>query len=388
MKIICTQENLNQGLSIVNGIAGKNPNLPILNNVFIKAEKGKITLTTTNLEIGINCIIRGKVEEGGEFTIPAKLFYDYVNLLNKEQVEVELKEKEIQILTSGNKTRIKGTLADEFPSIPEIKRGNFYSIKIKDLKDAISSIIFTISSSSTRPEISGAFFYFNAKEKELTVAGTDSYRLAEKKTSIDVASDEDKKIIIPNRTLHEVLKIINLIKDDSIDEKESKKVKIYLSEDNQILFSFPDTKMGTEDSIELISRLIEGNYPEYHEIIPDNYNTKVIVNKKDLLNVVKTSSIFTKTGINSVKLDFLNKEKELTVFSSSAETGENLSKVDIKIEGDKNEIKINYKYLLDGLQNIESEEIEIGIINKDVPCILKPIKKDKYIYIIMPIRME
>jgi DNA polymerase III subunit beta len=388
MKIICTQENLNQGLSIVSGIAGKNPNLPILNNVFIKAEKGKITLTTTNLEIGINCIIRGKVEKEGEFTLPAKLFYDYVNLLNKEKVEVEMKDKEIQILTSGNKTRVKGSSADEFPSIPEIRRGNFYSVKIKDLKEAISNIIFTISSSSTRPEISGAFFYFNTKEKELIVAGTDSYRLAEKRIPIDIASGEDKKIIIPSRTLNEVLKIINLIKDDSIDEKESKRVKIYLSEDNQILFSFPDTKMGTEDSIELISRLIEGNYPEYHEIIPENYNTKIIVNKKDLLNVVKTSSIFTKTGINSVKLDFLNKEKELTVFSSSAETGENLSKVDIKIEGDNNEIKINYKYLLDGLQNIESDEIEIGVINKDVPCILKPTTKNKYIYIIMPIRME
>ena len=212
--------------------------------------------------------------------------------------------------------------------------------------------------------------------------------MAEKKVPIDIASDEDRKIIIPSRTLHEVLKIINSIKEDIIDSKDEKRVKIYLSEDSQILFSFPDTKMGTEDSIELISRLVEGNYPEYQEIIPNNYNTKVIVNKKDLLNVVKTSSIFTKTGVNSVKLDFLSDEKELTVFSSSAETGENLSKMGIKVEGDKNEIKINYKYLLDGLQNIDSDDIEIGVINKDVPCVLKPLKKDDYIYIIMPIRME
>lgn len=387
MKIICTQENLNQGLSIVSSIAGKNPNLPILNNVLINSEKGKITLSTTNLEIGISCVIRGKVETEGDFTVPAKVFSDYINLLKKETIELELQDQELQVRTEGNKTRIKGSSSEDFPSIPKIKRAEKYEIKIKDLKKAISKIIFTISTASIRPEIGGAFFYFNGKEKTLIMAGTDSYRLAEERISIITSSDDDKKVIIPSKTLNEVIKIIGSLKEE--DQGGNKVVKVYLSEDNQILFSFPDTKIGTEDSIELISRLIEGNYPEYQEIIPKSYNTKVIVNKNDLIKMVKTASLFAKTGMNSIKLDFLSEEKELTIFSANNETGENLSRIPIKINGDKNEIKLNYRYLIDGLQNIETDEVEIGVISKEVPCVLKSVsEKDNYLYIIMPIRMD
>ncbi len=384
MKIVCTQENLNQGLFLVSSISGKNPNLPILNNVLIKAEKGRIILSTTNLEMGINCIIRGKVEKEGSFTVPAKVFSDYINLLKNNQINLELKNQELELTTLNNKTRFKGMSSDEFPSIPKIKKEKVCSIGVEDLRKGISNVIFAVANTSSRPEISGVIFNFNNKEKKLIIAATDSYRLAEKKIPLKELEIEDQKIIIPGKTLQEVIKILNSIKENK-DINNKGVVNIYISSDNQIFFTFPDVKIGTQDSIELISRLVEGNYPEYQEIIPEKYDTKITVNKKDLINIVKTSSLFTKSGINSIKLEFLD-SNEVTVFSANSETGENLSKLSAKIDGENNEITVNYKYLLDGLNNIDSDDVVIEMINKDVPCIVKPINKKDYIYIIMPIR--
>lgn len=384
MKIICTQENLNKGLSVVSGISGKNPNLPILNNVLIKANKGRIVLSTTNLEIGVNCIIRGKVENEGKFTIPARVLADYVSLLQKDNIGLELKDQEVELMTPNNKTRFKGSPSDEFPSIPKIKKEKVCSVSINELRDGISSVLFAVANTSSRPEISGVVFNFNKEKNKLIIAATDSYRLAEKKINLKESEIEDKKIIVPSKTLYEVIKILNLSKENK-DTNTDGFVNIYLSPDNQILFTFPDTKIGTEDNIELVSRLVDGNYPEYKEIIPENHNTKITVNKKDLINIIKTSSLFTKSGANSVKLEFLN-NNELSVFSANSETGENLSKLSAKIDGDNNEITINYKYLLDGLSHINSDDVVIEIINKDVPCLIKPTDNKDYIYIIMPIR--
>ncbi len=384
MKIICTQENLNQGLSIVSGISGKNPNLPILNNVLIKAEKGRIILSTTNLEIGINCIIRGKIENEGNFTVPARVFADYVNLLQKDNVSLELKDQEVELTTPNNKTRFKGSSPEEFPSIPKIKKEKVCSIGVSELRDGISSVLFAVANTSSRPEISGVVFDFNKDPKKLTIAATDSYRLAEKRIALKESEIENKKIIVPSKTLQEVIKILNLIKENK-DTDTGGFVNIYLSPDNQILFTFPDTKIGTEDSIELVSRLVDGKYPEYKEIIPENHTTKITVNKKDLINIIKTSSLFAKSGANSIKLEFLN-SNEVSVFSANSETGENLSKLSAKVDGNNNEITINYRYLLDGLSHINTDDVIINIISKDVPCLIKPINKEDYLYIVMPIR--
>ncbi|MBT4277672.1 DNA polymerase III subunit beta [Candidatus Falkowbacteria bacterium] len=385
MKIICTQENLNQGLSIVSNLSNKNPNLPILNNVLIKAKQGVITLTSTNLEMGINCIIRGKIDNDGNFTIPAKTTTDYVNLIKDKQVNLNLKDNEIELITSNNKTRFKGVSSQDFPTIPEIKKENKYTTSVRDFKDCLNKIIFAVANTSSRPEINGAVFDFNSKNKMLTVAATDSYRLAEQKISLK-NSGEDKRIIVPGKTLQEVVRILGLIKETE-ENSDKGDVNIYISNDNQILFTFSDTKIGADENIELISRLIEGNYPEYQEIIPENHNTEIIVNKNDLINTVKKSSLFTKNKIDSIKLNFLKDSNELTVYSANAETGENLSKLQVKIKGEDNEIVLNYHYLLDGLQHIDGDDVILEVINKDVPCVLRSAEKNNYLYIIMPIRL-
>ncbi len=386
MKIICTQENLHYGLSIVGNITNNNPNLPILNNILIKTENRIITLSATNLEIAVNCIIRGKVEEEGNFTIPARIFLDYVNLLNKGQVKLELDKNELKITSPNSKTKIKGESAEEFPIIPKIKKDIGYIVNINNLKNAIAQVIFAAAISSPRPEINGLVFNFDSQNSELTIAATDSYRLAEKIIKLQPTAKEgaDRKIIIHNKTLHELLRILNNLKNI---KNEGEKVKIYLSDDNQILFAFSDDEIGVGDSIEFFSRLIEGDYPEYKEIIPKDYNTKVIVNKQDLIKIIKSNSLFTQSGTNSIKMEFSVKDNQLSVFSTNAQAGENFSNLPIKIEGDKNEITLNYRYLLDGLQHIEGDDVILEIIDKNTPCLLKPIDQKDYIYIIMPIKL-
>ena len=386
MKIICTQENLHYGLSMTGNIINSNPNLPILNNILIKTENRIITLSSTNLETAVNCIIRGKVEEEGNFTIPAKIFLDYVNLLNKGQVKLELDKNELKITSPNSKTKIKGEPAEDFPVIPKIKKDIGYLVNLNDFKNTIAQVIFAASVSSPRPEINGLVFDFNSQNSELTIAATDSYRLAEKIIKLQplVKGSADRKIIIHNKALHELLRILNNLKNVKIEDE---KVKIYLSNDNQILFAFSDPEIGVDDSVELFSRLIEGDYPEYKEIIPKNYNTKVIVNKQDLIKIVKTNSLFTQSGINSIKMEFSAKNNQLTIFSTNTQAGESFSNLPIKIEGEKNEITLNYRYLLDGLQHIDGDDVILEIIDKDTPCLLKPIDQKDYLYIIMPIKL-
>ena len=182
MKITCTQENLNQGLGFVSHIASKNTSLPILSNVLIKAEKGSLSLTTTNLEMGINCLVRGKIDKDGSYTVSSKLFNDYVSLLPNQKIEIELKDDFLEIKCEDQDTKIKGNSAEEFPLIPQVEKKNPYICKISDLLNALSQVIFAVSVSETRPEISG--IYFNFSDNVLTLTATDSYRLAEKKIKL------------------------------------------------------------------------------------------------------------------------------------------------------------------------------------------------------------
>ncbi|OGY89993.1 MAG: DNA polymerase III subunit beta [Candidatus Komeilibacteria bacterium RIFCSPLOWO2_01_FULL_45_10] len=368
MKFTCTQENLNRGLNLTCHVANRNATLPILNNVLIRVTGGVISLSTTNLEIGIAAQIRGKVEKEGEFTVQARLLADYVNLLPKENIELELENETIYLRCGKYKTFIKGAAAVDFPLIPEMERKESVVLKSRDLKNALAQAMFAVALDESRPEISGVFFNFSGKT--LTIAGTDSYRLAEKKVKLSTAALEDRKLIIPLRTLQEVHRILT----DSPDEE----ISIYLNE-NQILF-----KLNNE--VELVSRLVEGQYPDYQQIIPTTSKTQAKVKTAELNRVVKSVSLFCKPGINDVKLDFKAEKGELVVSAVNSAIGENLVTVEAAITGDDNEAVFNYRYLLDGLNNLGSEEIKIELISNTAPGLIKPVGDDDYLYIVMPIR--
>lgn len=378
MKLSCTQENLNQGLSIVSHIASKSTSLPILNNILIKTEGGVIKLMSTNLEIGVSCVIRGKVEIEGSFTAQSRLLADYVNLLPKKKVDLEVlqeegKEGTLNIKCENYSTKIKGTSANDFPLIPEIERKDPYTCQAADLRQAISQTIFAVAVSETRPEISGVLLAI--KGDNLTFAATDSYRLAEKTIKVKSQSGKSQNVIVPARTLQEILRILTSFKDPAAIEN-IEKVEIYLTE-NQILFVI--------DNVELISRLVEGQYPDYKQIIPTNYKTKASLDRQELIKATKTASLFTRSGIYDVNVDFAVANKKLVVSSTNNQLGENVSELDAKLEGEENNIVVNYKYLLDGLSVVESEEIDLEMNDSSNPCVLKSKDKD-YIYIIMPIK--
>lgn len=323
MKISCTQENLNQTINIVGHIASKNSNLPILSNILIKAENKNLTFSATNLEIGITAAMRGKVESDGEFSIDAKLLSSYISLLPKERIDLELADEELKIQCQKQKTKIKGQGAADFPLIPKIDKQNPYILSVKDLKDAIYGVSFSASTSDIRPELSGVFLSFNGEE--LVLAATDSYRLAEKKVKLisnekqkNLTDFQGEKVIVPVKTLQEVSRILGLIKEDESMEVVDT-VEIYLGE-NQIMFVY--------NGVELVSRLIEGQYPDYTQIIPDKFGSKLKINTTELTKAVKVTSLFTKSGVFDVRLDY-NSDNELKITSSSSQTGENTSSVDM-----------------------------------------------------------
>lgn len=375
MKFTCTQENLNKGLFVVGHLANKNVNLPILNNVLLKAEQGILKLSTTNLEIGINCIVRGKIEKEGEFTIDSKLFSDYVNLLPKGNVEIDLADNEMLKVDCENyNTKIKGLAAADFPVIPQVEKKDPIVCNVNDFRTAIAQVIFAVSTNESRNELTGVLIDFNTFEPgKITLTATDSYRLAEKRIKHSVGQEEQTTVIVPAKTLSEVNRILSVYKD-AIEAPEN--IEISLA-DNQIVFSY--------DNVELISRLIEGQYPDYKQIIPKDTKSKALVHNAALTKAVKTNSLFSQSGIFDINMS-LSKQDGLKVSSTNAQVGENESKIDVEFEGDDNSIVVNYRYLLDGLQNINSDELSVELIDSNTPCILKSKEDEGYLYIIMPIK--
>jgi DNA polymerase III subunit beta len=367
MKLICTQENLSQGLNIVSHIASRNLNLPILNNVLLKAEKGELKLITTNLEIGIRLTVRGKIEAEGTFTIQAKLLTDYVNLLPKQNIQIEKDESNLNIKCENYQTQIKGLEASEFPLLPEVEKSNKISLNINDLKEFLNKVSFCVAIDESRPEISGVLF--KIKDKKLILVATDSYRLAEKKIDLIESDIDNKQLIVPQKTIQELQRVLSFQTDG--------KINICFNE-NQILFEI--------NNLELISRLIEGQYPDYEQIIPQSFKTKTKVKVSEFLQAVKSASLFCKPGINDVKITVVPAKKEMVVISTNANLGENITTIKIDVEGDDNEIVFNYRYLLDGLNNINDQLLTFEITNNATPGIFRPTSDESYLYIIMPIR--
>jgi len=377
MKITSLQENLKNGLSLVGHIAGKNQNLPILNNVLIKTENGVIKLSATDLEIGVVTNVRGKVEEEGSYTVEAKIISDYVSLLPNQKTELTLKENKIEVLCGNYHTIMKGQSAEEFPLIPQIERHIFHKVKAEDFKKALSQVVFAVSSSETRIELSGILF--TIKKNELVLTATDSYRLAEKKLKIEsnVESEADHKIIVPAKTLQELGRILASIKNEGVDEKNNELMFYYT--DNQILFVIGET--------ELVSRLIEGQFPDYQQIIPQGIETKIAVQKSELIRAVKAAAIFSKSGVNDVNLDFPENQNKVVVSSSSGLSGENISNVEAEVSGRDNGMVVNYRYLLEGLNSLNGDNVKIHVVNGNAPCIMRAASgDDEYLYLIMPIK--
>jgi len=372
MHFSCLQENLIYGLDIVSHLATSSKSgLAILENILLKAEKGSLSLSSTNLEMAITTTVRAKVEEQGSFTVPAKLFTDYISTLPGETLDIKLNKNQLTIKGKKKQAKVKGVSADEFPIIPQLEKESKYSVSVRQLQEALDSTLFAISPSETRAEISGALLIFNyPKKKILTVVGTDSYRLAKKEISLEEAPDQEKKqVIVPLKTLREASRIAG----------EEKNIDLYLSQ-NQILFTYQDS--------ELISRIINGDYPDYQQIIPEKTNTDILVEKEEFLQVVKAASLFAQENINDVKIEVLADKGKLVISSVNDKLGEQKSELEADISGKPCQITFNYRYLLDGLTNLTNKEIRLKIVDNNSPALVEDKKDPSYLYLIMPIQPQ
>lgn len=376
MKLSTTQENLAQGLSLVSHVSSRNVNLPILQNALLQANEKGLRLSSTNLDLAISCSIRGKIEQPGEITVPARLFYEYVALLPHGQIDLELTKNTVTIRSGKNETRLNGIPASEFPVIPRVGAGKQFKLTVGSFRQALGSVLFAVAQTEARPELTGVFFSFRGLEPgALTLAATDSYRLAEASTPLEKGSSEETAaVIIPGRTLIELGRLLGA----PIDELDGGGALTVTVAENQVQF-----EVG---GAELQSRLIEGAYPDYRQIIPAEFQTEAALPRTELVSAIRAASLFTKTGLNDVRLEFAAK-KPLVIKSQDAQTGEHRAEVPGEVSGNQNHVVVNYKYLLDGLNAIGDDEIRYRLIDAANPCLVTP--KDpaeKYLYIVMPIK--
>ncbi|MFA7314643.1 MAG: DNA polymerase III subunit beta [Candidatus Magasanikbacteria bacterium] len=374
MMFTCTRENLEYSLSLVSSLASKHTNLPILGNVLIKATESGIEVSATNLEIAVKTQLRAKVESVGSFTVPAKTLTDYVRLLTNEQVEVSQKDNELLVSCGNSSTKIKGSSDEDYPILPEVEEINSYVLQIEDFRNAISKVIIAVAKNEIRPELSGIYFSFlSEKYNGLVLAATDSYRLSEAKIPIKQGEEKNISCIVPARVAYEITRLLQIAKGHGGEDI----VRVWVSE-NQIAIRY--------DNFEMTSRLIEGKYPDYTQIIPANFKTTAVFPLDIMVNKIKAASLFTSTGVNAVSFDLNVSEKNIGVSSSSTQAGEHTSEIEADITGEENSILLNHSYVLDGLSHMESDNIEFGVNSADAPCLFRPQGKDDYLYIVMPIR--
>jgi len=381
MKFSCTQENLSQALQVVSHVASKNSALPILNNVLLRAENTELRLITTNLEMAVTCKVRSKVEEDGDYTVPSVLFNEYLAISSKGKVDVDSKENGLVIHTSDNdKTLIKGAVASDFPLIPQVSHDNVYGLLVDDFKKMVQQVLFAASKNESRPELCGVLMNFNPDYKEgyVICAATDSYRLAEKQVKLMAGEKYSKtsiKVIVPAKALQEVMRIVSVYHED-IEENPPLEIAVV---ENQILFSY--------GPVEIISRLVEGQYPDYRQIIPTNFKSTVTFNTAEWIKRIKAASLFSDSGINGIALKvFSANDQKVTITSMNGQLGDHASEILCLVTGENNDVLLNYRYLLDGMINLVDEEGVLKIISSESPCMLEPKTSNGYLYIVMPIR--
>jgi len=364
MKLVCTKKNLHQGLMTVSHIVESGNTLPVLNNILFKTDKGRLKLSSTNLEIAINTWVGGKIEEEGGLTIPARLVNDYINNVTAEKITISTQNQTLFLEAEKAKSHIKGLSSDEFPLIPNANNEIYVRVEGKLLEEAIKEVSFASAFSETQPEISGVLFSFEGKT--LTMVATDRYRLAETKIELLGGTTSSKSVIIPARAVNEVGRVTN-----------KGVVDIYLTE-GQVMFK-------TEDA-ELLSRLIDGQYPDYKQIIPQNFVTEAEVERSEFIQSLKAASLFASES-NNIELDLAPQNKQVVIKSQSSQTGDSEIRLDAKMTGPKNSIVFNYRYIIECLNNLPDEKVVLKAIDSTSPAQIVPFGRGNHLYIVMPIKI-
>ncbi|MGZ8514850.1 MAG: DNA polymerase III subunit beta [Candidatus Limnocylindrales bacterium] len=369
MKLSVMQENLARGLSVVSRAVSNRSTLPVLANVLLKTEDAGLKLTATNLEIGITYWVPGKIESDGATTVPAKLLTDLVNSLPAgDRVDLTLQAGDTLHLRCGRfETHVKGIDADEFPAIGAAGERPTTRIAQSALRRALAETVFAAASDEARPILTGVLARFEGDQ--LTLAAADNYRIAVKTIPILDAVPETS-VVIPARALVELARVLADVEDP---------VEIVLAAGrNQVMFHL--------DGIDLVSRLIDGQFPNYQQVVPQTHTTRAVLDREELLRAVRPAALIAHESANIVKLQIgADGEPGITV-SASAEVGDHVGQVEATVEGDGTTIAFNARYLADVLTNVSADQFALELNGPLSPGVFKPLGDDHYIHVVMPVR--
>ncbi len=372
MKVSCLQENLVKGLSIVGRAVSTRSTLPVLANVLIATEDGRIKLSATNLEIVITCWIGAKVEEAGSITVPARTFSDLIGALPQEPVSLALNvsTQTLHISCARTEANIKGIDAQEFPLVPKPDQEDRIRLETDVFKHMIGQVAFAAAVDDTRPMLTGVSTKF--EESRVLMAATDGFRLSVRSAQIPGGAKGSTALIVPARALAELARVA----EDKMDA-----IYVTLPEGrNQIIFDM--------DNIVLVSQLIDGNFPDYNPIIPKRHNTRAVLGTAEFHKACKTAEIFARESSHTARVR-IEPGDEITpgyavVAATSTETGDNVAQIDASVEGDPIEIAFNVKYMNDVLNVIDTPQVALEMTTPMEPGVLKPVGDNDFMHIIMP----
>lgn len=366
MKIICSKENLLNGINIVQKAVSTKTTLPILEGILLNAED-KFILTGNDLEIGIECFVEADIRETGSIVINSKIFGDIVRRLPDSEVLIEVKENNLVIVECENSHfEIKGINPNGYPALPKVDKENVLTLTQGKLKDMIRQTVFAVGTDENRPVLTGSLI--EVKDNELVVVSIDGFRLALRRKMLD-AEVGDFSVIVPGKTLNEISKIL---------QASDEEVYIYNS-NNQIVFDAQSWK--------IVSRLIEGKFLNYNSLLNKEFETKVIINIKEFQSSLERASLISMNDKNSpVKLTIGN---DRIVITSNAELGAVREEIKVDIEGNNLEIGYNPAYLIDALKAIDEDRAAIYFITTNAPCTLRPVveSNNEFAYLVQAVRI-
>ncbi|MET1033084.1 MAG: DNA polymerase III subunit beta [Candidatus Saccharimonadales bacterium] len=362
MKLQVTQENLNKALGTVARVANARGTLPVLANVLIKTVNNRLSIAATNLDIAITHYIGAKVAEEGSITVPARLMQDFVSSLPSGVINLKLDEYKLGIATDQYQSVINGVSSEEFPVMPAIEGGKAWNISGAILKKSLQQVVMAASTDEARPVLTGVLLH--SKDGKLFMAATDSYRLAEKELG-DIS--EEVELLVPVSAMQDLLRIVGDFEGD---------VQV-TNDEQQILFRVGD--------VELVARLIEGRYPDYRKLIPQEFATTATLKRADLLNVTKVSSLFARESAGSITINIDEATQNLSIRSVASQLGENTATADAKVTG-TGVITLNSRYLLDALHALGGDDVVFAFNGKLEPTIIRDPAASDYTHIIMPLK--
>lgn len=379
MKTFVLQENFNKGLNLISRVISSKPPLPILSNVLLSTEEGKLKLTATNLEIGINFWLPAKKIKSGKFTIPAKDLTEFVSSLPPGKINLEQKQERLTLVSGAYKATFNGMPATEFPEVPSLKGkksklkiSKKFELEVKQFVRAVNAVGYAAAVDETRPVLTG--IHLSSLDSRLQLVATDGYRLGLKKIKIGKKIDIST-LIIPARALLEVVKIIEA---EAEAEKDQGLQTAITEETKQTVFSYGNA--------EVVARLIEGEYPDFSKIIPEKGESEAVIDKEEFNKAIRAASIFARRSANIVKLAFSS--SGLTVQANAPEIGENEIKLPIKYDGEKVEIAFNCRFLQDFLNSFDQDVFILGFSGSLKPGLFTGEKDASLLHVIMPVRLQ